>query len=1032
MQGGQMAGGMRPPQMYQQRPRPPYGMNQQSGYMQQRYQNQGNARPMSGYNGGQQQRPQSYMQGQDDGDQGQPKKQMQRKTIDYYGATVRGLELRAGGTTMSLKNLPSDPSYTVDVFPPIFVPNEPETSLTTRFIWDAKNKPNLDNVKIIQGHREPVRGLSLSPSDAKFVSASEDQQLKVWDFRRGEQEQVLSGHSWAVRAVDWHPQKGMIVSGGKDNIIKLWDPRTGSCISSFGRHNNSVTSLEWNRNGNWLISGGRDHCIKLFDIRNLKEEVRNYSTEKREIHSIAWHPIHETLFASGGTIGDNNMANDEGTIQFWTTDEEKQRGAIEGAHGSCIWSLDWHPMGHILASGSNDHSTRFWGRPRPGERIPTELGSQDDVDVRLFGDTLDPKAEEKLACFAQDKPRPATAGASHNLWYMGYAAKVLGRPLEYMYNFKLVSTSDFKESGYTLNAPTFIDMTDKMRVGGNLYAKQAAIVTSTSTTGSDKDISSATSSSNLELSATDTSINGTEEPSSSGLSKTLKIIIGAVVPAVVIIAAIIVFLVYHYLRKKQLYDKERSHAEQMHMREIANDLVVDESVQPHAILPPPYSANSDTETIIGRRALNEGLFNDSWGAILVKNSQQTTCEIGLIGVTAGMVAANCLDFTDSGSNSLDPDTSYKAYLYNGQVGSEPMIYTIEQSDIHVHPSYNSSNFAYNMAILEFNKGSTDSTKTYVGSTIAYTEDKSYTQRSLDSDLKHWDTTSFGQEQGGLYDVCAENDSIYQISATRFYCNNATVSSTGGDSCAVPYSAVYMEDFGELVLLALYSHSVILGTDMCSDQWINYYVYTYYFIAYATEVLNRVIDYTTGVEITNSTADTPSPLSLIQNADADLTGKMRVGGDFYAKQASVTSASGSSSSVKSTSTTATDDIARPTTESPEDIGSSGLDTTQKIIIGVVVPVAVIIIIVCVVILYRLWRRRSADRTWQPRAEEMRMREIANELVADEAIHPSSTLPPPYSASAGTAARLGQNTAAETAPVSAPAESEHVVELSEKKD
>ncbi|KAJ2362122.1 WD repeat-containing protein 33, partial [Coemansia sp. RSA 2607] len=372
-------------------------MNQQGPYMQQRYQNQGNARPMPGYNGAQQQRPQSYTQGQDDGDQGQPKKQMQRKTIDYYGATVRGLELRAGGATMSLKNLPSDPSYTVDVFPPIFVPNEPETSLTTRFIWDAKNKvrypinvirwmpegrwlitgsssgeltlwngltfkfesilsahdkpiramewshdaqwmitgdhggiikyfqPNLDNVKIIQGHREPVRGLSLSPSDAKFVSASEDQQLKVWDFRRGEQEQVLSGHSWAVRAVDWHPQKGLIVSGGKDNIIKLWDPRTGSCISSFGRHNNSVTSLEWNRNGNWLISGGRDHCIKLFDIRNLKEELRNYSTEKREIHSIAWHPIHETLFASGGTIGDNNMANDEGTIQFWTTDEEKQR-----------------------------------------------------------------------------------------------------------------------------------------------------------------------------------------------------------------------------------------------------------------------------------------------------------------------------------------------------------------------------------------------------------------------------------------------------------------------------------------------------------------------------------------------------------------------------------------------------------------------------------------------------------------------------------------------------------------------------------
>ncbi|KAJ2367829.1 hypothetical protein IW150_005573 [Coemansia sp. RSA 2607] len=408
--------------------------------------------------------------------------------------------------------------------------------------------------------------------------------------------------------------------------------------------------------------------------------------------------------------------------------------------------------------------------------------------------------------------------------------------------------------------------------------------------------------------------------------------------------------------------------------------------------------------------------------ILVKDGEQTTCEIGLIGLSAGMVPANCLDFTGSSGNNLNADTSYKAYLYDGQVGSEPVVYTIEQSDIHVHPMYNSSNFAYNMAILEFNKNSQDTTKTYVGSTVAYVANKSYTQRSLGSDLKHWNATLFGQERDDLHDVCAENDSTYAISATRFYCNNATFSSVGGDTCATPYSAVYAEQYDELVLLALYSHSVILGTDMCSDQWVNYYVYTYYFIEYAVEVLNRSIDYTTGIKITNSTADPPSPLSLSQQADPDLSGKMRVGGNFYAKQSGVTS-------------TTTDDISRPTTESnggSSSDGSSGSDKTQKIVIGIVVPVAAIIMIVCVAVLHRLWKRRRANRTWQPRAEELHMHDIANDLVVEHAIQPSSLLPPPYSASSNNAANLAdQNAESLTNAVPDPVDPDDVIKQSEKK-
>lgn len=44
-----------------------------------------------------------------------------------------------------------------------------------------------------------------------------------------------------------------------------------------------------------------------------------------------------------------------------------QVGAVEDAHEHMIWSLAWHPLGHIIVSGSNDFTTKFWTRNRPGD-----------------------------------------------------------------------------------------------------------------------------------------------------------------------------------------------------------------------------------------------------------------------------------------------------------------------------------------------------------------------------------------------------------------------------------------------------------------------------------------------------------------------------------------------------------------------------------------------------------------------------------------------------------------------------------------
>jgi len=63
---------------------------------------------------------------------------------------------------------------------------------------------------------------------------------------------------------------------------------------------------------------------------------------------------------------------------------------MEAAHDSNIWSLDWHPIGHILVSGSNDHTTRFWTRNRPGDtmhdRFNVSRKEAEELGLKMEGD----------------------------------------------------------------------------------------------------------------------------------------------------------------------------------------------------------------------------------------------------------------------------------------------------------------------------------------------------------------------------------------------------------------------------------------------------------------------------------------------------------------------------------------------------------------------------------------------------------------------------------------------------------------------
>ena len=216
------------------------------------------------------------------------------------------------------------------------------------------------------------------------MTACDDASLKIYSFAADRAESVLTGHNWDAKSVDWHPTKGLLVSGSKDHQVKLWDPRNGRCLTTLHGHKNTVskTTFEPHR-GQLLATCARDQTARVFDLRMMRDLCLLKGHEK-DVSTLTWHPIHSSLLSTGGGDGsifhyllDEPNTPPGGIMTVPPYDSPDPSNAsiqtiypahrIQHAHDFAVWSLSWHPLGHILASGSNDRVTRFWTRPRPGE-----------------------------------------------------------------------------------------------------------------------------------------------------------------------------------------------------------------------------------------------------------------------------------------------------------------------------------------------------------------------------------------------------------------------------------------------------------------------------------------------------------------------------------------------------------------------------------------------------------------------------------------------------------------------------------------
>jgi polyadenylation factor subunit 2 len=77
----------------------------------------------------------------------------------------------------------------------------------------------MNNLATWPAHREAVRGLSFSPDDERFATASDGSTVRIWSFAESREEPILTGRVWDLQYIKWHPTTHWNYA---HNAVRLW------------------------------------------------------------------------------------------------------------------------------------------------------------------------------------------------------------------------------------------------------------------------------------------------------------------------------------------------------------------------------------------------------------------------------------------------------------------------------------------------------------------------------------------------------------------------------------------------------------------------------------------------------------------------------------------------------------------------------------------------------------------------------------------------------------------------------------------